>query len=283
MSRSVKMTVLGIISAMLLQGALLAEYVYLKDGQVIQGKIVSEDQKEITVQTKFQKKSIRRDDILRIMYGERKMEKVYLLMNDGTTRIVFKVDEDATQVIVREKEDSSKEISIPKTDIKQMSASEIVPLDPSIFVRCGVFGPVNSKGAKLKPTLGFFAGSDLNFQWINNVRIFAEAGYAKNKSSHKDLYMQFIPLQVSAIYDMPFESIHVMPRFGIGATVIDFDDGETEKTRSIAGTVLGGAGLVYEVMKRHFYIGLWVDYWVMRDKSSNLHGYTGTLEISYRF
>ncbi|HEY1405293.1 MAG TPA: hypothetical protein VF857_01665 [Spirochaetota bacterium] len=284
MSRLMRAVFVIVLGIALLPGALFAEYVYLKDGQVIQGKIVNEDQREIVVQTKFQKRTIRRDDILRIMYGERKMEKIYLLMNDGTTRIGYKVDEDATQVLIRESENSPKEISISKSDIKQMSGSEIVPLDPSIFVRSGVFVPVNSKGAKLKPALCFFAGSDLNFQWINNLRVFAEAGYAKNTSSHKGLYMQFIPIQVSAIYDITLShSFHIMPRLGLGATIIDFDDGEVSKTRSVAGSGVGGVGFVYEVVDRHFYVGLWGDYWLMRDKSSTLHGYAGTLGISYRF
>lgn len=283
MLRSVTCILLLFISVFFIYDTLYAEYVYLKDGQVIQGKIIKEDQKEITIETKFQKKTVRRDDILRIMYGERKMEKIYLLMNDGTTRIVYKVDEDATQVIVREQENSSKEISIQKTDIKQMSASEIVPLEPSIFVRSGIFGPVNSKGAKLKPTIGFFAGSDLNFQWIKNVRILAEVGYAKNTSSHDGLYMQFIPVQISGIYDIAFGKFHMMPRIGFGGTVIDFDDGETEKTRSFAGAALAGNGFIYEAVERHFYIGVWADYWLMRDKSSTLHGYCATLGASYRF
>jgi len=284
MSRSIRIILGFILGMALLQGALFAEYVYLKDGQVIQGKIISEDQREITVQTKFQKKTIRRDEILRIMYGERKMEKIFMLMNDGTTRIGYKVDEDASQVLIRDKEDSPKESSIPKSTIKQMSSSEIVPLDPSIFVRGGVFGPVNSKGAKLKPAACVFVGSDLNFQWINNIRIYGEAGYSKNKSKHKNLYMQFIPIHISAIYDFALShNFHIMPRLGLGGTIIDFNDGEVSKTRSVAGSGTGGLGFVYEVMDRHLYVGLWGDYWAMRDKSSLLHGYSGTLGISYRF
>ena len=82
-----------------------AEFIYLKDGQVLQGKIIGETQSEITVQTRFQVKKVSRNDITRIMYGERKMEKIFLLMNDGSTQTGFLVDQDAAQVIIRDRED----------------------------------------------------------------------------------------------------------------------------------------------------------------------------------
>ena len=273
-----------ILSAVLFSSIAFAETVYLKDGQVLDGKIIGETTNEITVQTKFQTKKISRDNILRIMYGERKMEKIYLLMNDGTTQTGFLVDQDASQVILRDQENSSQERSVPKSSIKQMSNSDIVPLDPSIFARSGVFAPLNSKGSKLNPSICFFAGSDITFQWIKNVRVMAEAGYAKNTGKSKGLYMQFIPIQASASYDIVLASnLHVWPKIALGTTIVDFNDGEGTKTRSITFSGNAGSGIVYEAVDRHLYLGLWAEYSYIRDKSANLHCVIGTAGVSYRF
>jgi hypothetical protein len=269
---------------LLFASAISAEMIYLKDGQVVQGKITAEGTNDITVQTKFQTKRINRNDILRIMYGERKMEKIYLLMNDGTTQTGFLVDQDASQVIIRDKEDSPKERTIPKTQIKQMSTSgEIVPLDPSISVRGGMFYPFNSRGAKLKPAAMVFAGSDFNVQFIRNMRFIAEAGWAKNKSKQKGVSMQFIPIQAGFIYDIAFSRFHIMPKATFGTSIIDFDDGEGDQERSFAFSSFVGAGFVYELSERHFYIGLWPSYTYMRDKSGNLHGIDASFGAAYRF
>jgi len=282
--RKICFTCLSFLFFALFLNVAFAETVYLKDGQVLDGKIVGETTNEITVQTKFQTKRINRDNILRIMYGERKMEKIYLLMNDGTTQTGFLVDQDAAQVIIRDHENSPDEHSIPKSTIKQMSNSDIVPLDPSIFVRSGMFVPLNSKGAKLNPALCFFAGSDITFQWIKNVRVMAEAGYSKNTSSNKGLYMQFIPIQASASYDIGLaKNLHLWPKIALGTTIINFDDGEGSKTRSITLSGNAGAGLVYEIVDRHLYMGVWAEYSYIRDKSANLHNVIGTAGVSYRF
>jgi hypothetical protein len=269
---------------LMLTGKVYAEMIYLKDGQVLQGKITKETQDEITVQTQFQKKTVKRSNIIRIMYGERKMERIYLLMNDGTTRTGFLVDQDASQVIIREKEDSPDEISIPKSQIKQMSASEeIIPLEPSIAARAGYFIPLNSKGAKLKPALCIFAGSDMNLKLIKQMRFMFEAGYAKCKGETQGLSMQFIPVLASVYYDISFRSFHIMPEISAGGTVIDFNDGEGESLRSLAVSGAVSAGFVYEIIDRHLYAGLWPEYFFMRDGSGNLHSMAITAGVSYRF
>lgn len=284
MNRIIRITVfVSILFAVSSYGA-FAEYIYLKDGQIVQGTIVSEDATGYSIKTRYQTKWIPRNDVIRIMYGERKLEPISLLMNDGSTINGFLVDQDAEKVIMRKKEDSPEETTVLKSTIRQMSGSEIVPLDPSIFVRAGVFAPLNSRGSKLKPAFCFFAGSDITFQWIKNIRLLAEAGYARNKSAHSGLYMQFVPVQASAIYDIRVAgNFHIMPKISGGVSIVDFNDGEGTKERSVAGMGGAGAGFVYEISERHLYAGLWGDYFVMRDKSALLHGYSATGGVSYRF
>ncbi len=262
---------------------LVAEMIYLKDGQVLKGRIIGETKNEVTVRTRFRTKRIRRRDIIRIMYGERKMEKIYLLMKDGTTRTGFLVDQDASKVIIREREDSSEEITIGKSGIKQMSISgEIIPLNPSFRVRAGYFYPLNSRGAKLKPAPCVFGGSDMNIQFIRKTRFILEAGYVISQGESEGLTMRFIPLTAGLIYDLPIGPFHLAPRLSVGTAIIDFDDGEGETSRSFAFASLAGIGITYELMERHLYAGLWPEYAVMRDGKGTLHTITLSLGITYR-
>jgi hypothetical protein len=143
---------IALCALMLIPALLNAEFIYLKDGQVIQGAIIAEDAQFYTVKTKYQTRKIARDDVIRIMYGERKMERVYLLLNDGTRDGGYLVDQDAEKIILRDTETSPKERIVLKSKVKQMSSSEIIPLEPSLTFRGGIFLPFNSEGAKLKPT-----------------------------------------------------------------------------------------------------------------------------------
>ncbi len=264
---------------------LYAEYLYLKDGQVIQGTIESEDAEGYTVKTKYQTKRIPRGDITRIMYGERKMEPIFLLMNDGSSKKGFLVDQDAEKIIIREKEDSPGEITVMKKDVRQISASEIVPLNPSVFVRAGWFLPLNSGGSKLKPAPVYFAGSDINFQYIANMRILLEAGYADCKSSNRNLDMRFVPLILSAryFYHIGSTSLSIIPGITAGVTLIDFNDGENSKYRCFAGTAGCIAGIGYEIVRNTFFVEGYSDYLLMSDRKKMLHTVTASLSFSYRF
>lgn len=265
--------------------ALHAEYIYLKDGQVIQGTVESEDASGYKVKTKYQTRWISRGDVVRIMFGERKMEPIFLLMNDGSSKKGFLVDQDAEKIIMREKEDSPKEITVLKKDVKQTSGSEIVPLNPSINIRAGYFFPLNSGGSELVPSPAFFAGSDINFQYIKNTRILFEAGYINCESSNDGLTMRFIPLMVSLkyYYSIGSTAFIVVPGISAGMTLIDYNDGENSEYRGFAGTAGCGLGLSYEIIRNNLYIDAGSDYLLFSDRKSMLHAVTGSLSVSYRF
>lgn len=265
--------------------ALRAEYLYLKDGQVIQGEIVSEDAAFYTVKTKYQVRKVARDDVLRIMYGERKMEPIYLIMNDGTTRKGFLVDQDSEKVIIREREDSAKEISIPKSEIRQMSAGEIVPLNPSIYLRGGYFIPLNSGGARLNSAPAIFAGSDMNFPFIRNTRVLIESGYINCDSPNQGMTMRFIPLLLSLKYHWQIGSspFTIIPGITSGITLIDFNDGENSEYRVFAGTAGCSIGAGYEFIRNTLYSSVTADYLLFNDREATLHTLTVSASVSYRF
>ncbi|MGL4370673.1 MAG: hypothetical protein ACRCUT_13525, partial [Spirochaetota bacterium] len=263
--------------------AAFAEIIYLNDGQVITGAVIAENADELTVKTAYQTRKIKRSDVTRILYGERTMEKTYFLMNDGTTMTGFLVDQDAEKVIIREKEDSKEEKIISKKLIKQMSGSEIVPLEPSIVVKGGAFYVFNSGGASLKPSYLVTVGSDINFRWVHNMRVGADVGFSRCSGKSDGLYMQFVPLLAGGTYDFAYSQFHIVPRLYLGMTMIDFDNGEGSSSRSFAFTADPGCGFVYEIAERHFYAGLWLDGSYMRDRSGALYGASGLVSRTYRF
>ncbi|HQO23143.1 MAG TPA: hypothetical protein PLM72_08700, partial [Spirochaetota bacterium] len=222
-------------------------------------------------------------EVTRIMYGERKLERIYLLMRDGTKMDGYKVDEDAEKVLIREKEDSPREISISKKNIKQMSQTEIIPLNPSINARIGIFYPLNSQGSKLKPAIGIYLGSGMNFQLIKDTRINFEAGFAKNKSEHSGLYMRFIPLTASMEKNINFGRLHLNPKFTLGGVILDYDDGETDPQREFAFLTGMGFSSAYEVIERSLFITCDIEYQLIFDKKGKLHCLLTTLGASYRF
>ena len=265
--------------------ALHAEYIYLTDGQVIQGTVVSEDKDYYTVETKYQTRRIARDEVIRIMYGERKMEPLFLIMNDGTVRRGFLVDQDADKIIMREKEDSPNEITILKKDIRQMSASEIIPLNPSVYLRAGYFYPFNSGGSELDGAPAYFAGSDFNFQFINNVRILVEAGFINCESSNPGLFMRIIPLQVSPkyYYSIGSTQFSLIPGISAGISLIDYDDGENSQYRGFVGTAGCSMGVGYEIIRNTLYTAVSMDYMFFHDGEEMLHSLMASFALSYRF
>ena len=262
---------------------LYAEYLYLNDGQVVQGKILSEDSESYIVETKYQRRKIKRSDVTRIMYGERKLERIYLLMRDGTKLDGYKVDEDAEKVIIREQENSPSEKTISKKDIKQMSGSEIIPLDPSVIIKCGLFYPIDSRGAKLKPAPAFYVGSGINFQFLKNMRINFEAGYVKNKSDNDKMYMRFIPMIVKADYNMGNGRLDIMPGIMFGGVILDYYDGETDVEREFAFIVGAGCNIDYEIIERTMFLRVFADYQMIADKKGRLNCLLGGGGVEMRF
>ena len=217
------------------------------------------------------------------MYGERKMEKITLLMNDGTTVKGFLVDQDAEKYIIREKENSPEERTIPKSQVSQTSGGDIVPLAPTVMLRGGVFYPLNSGGSKLKPSAFGMLSCDMTFRWIPKFRVLAESGFSRCSGKTSGLYEQFVPLLAGGVYDIAFGSFHLNPKLSLGTTMIDFNDGEGSSTRSFAFSASASIGFVFEAVDRHFYLGLWPEYYFMRDSSDMLHCAAATFGMGYRF
>ncbi len=259
-----------------------AEMVYLKDGQVISGKIISEDQLWITVQNKYQTVRFKRSEIKRIMYGDRKMEEVYIELASGDLLKGYMVDQDAVKVFYKS-DKNAQETTILKSTIARMSSQPFVPIDLGLMLRSGVFYPFSSGNSSLGAAPVILSSAGINLP-VKNLRLIVETGYYNSKSTeHDDQYMFFVPVTGNLVYDFSFGNFHLLPKLGAGAAVVKFDDGEGSDASGGTFNFVAGAGCTYQIIKRRLNAGLWLDYNLIADTSAAYHGVMATLSVEYRF
>lgn len=261
-----------------------SEIVYMKDGQVVKGQIVAEDAGTVTVKTKYQTRVIRKNHISRIMYGDRDLEEINILMNDGSTITGYLIDQDNNKVIIRKEKTSAKEIIIKKSDIKQMSQKKIIPLYPAVSIGVGMFYPFDSKGADLDAALMVTASMGFNLTFISNTRLLIEGGYTKPVSKTADgVSFLVVPVTLNLCYDLAFSSFHVVPRMGAGLSMCEFDDGLNSPTQGYDFTFIGGLGCEYELAERTLRIGVYCNYFLLKEKEASMNSITGMFGVSYYF
>ena len=172
---------------MMIDKTAIAEVIYLKNGKVINGAIVGETKKAIRVKTQDKTLRIKRKDVVRIMYGERKLERIFIQLKDNTLVDGYMIDQDSEKIIFRPDKDNPKEVTVMKSNIQQLSNERILMLMPEISIRSGIFLPVNTKeGSELDLGVIFFGGFGIRLPFIDNSRIQLEIGYVKNTSKYKD-------------------------------------------------------------------------------------------------
>jgi len=102
-----------------------AESIFVKDGRILEGKIIKENDSTVTIVTGTTRE-IDRKDVLRTIYHNSYKEKKYITTADGKVYEVFIVDEDNSCYTCREKLDSNIEIKILKEDIESISKKRVV-------------------------------------------------------------------------------------------------------------------------------------------------------------
>jgi hypothetical protein len=101
---------------------LKAEFVFLKDGSIIDGTIVSDAANSVTIrQTDKKIKQIPRGDIMRILYTKLRMGKIYIQKRDGKGLVAFMVDEDQDSYTFRKELNKPEEFVLKRGDVLFMS------------------------------------------------------------------------------------------------------------------------------------------------------------------
>lgn len=261
-----------------------AEVVYLKDGQVIKGAIIQEDDQSVTVQTKHKTWNIKREDIQRILFGEEEMELMYLLMNDGKVVKGYIVDQDNTKVIIRRDKDKAQEETILKKDIKQMSPEEIVLLEPEVAVLGGIYHPLNPGTSELKPSPYALLVTDFNLPYVRNMRIRIAAGFSDCTSAKYDqIKFKVIPVLFGAEYVFKLSFFSIVPHLSLGTAILDYDNGEGKTYRGYKGLGVAGLGFNFELIKNFLFVKTLVEYGIIIDEGTTMSNLFYTAGLGIRF
>ena len=103
-------------------GFLYAEFVFLKDGSIIEGTITGDAADSITLYTKEkQNKRIFRSQIMRILYTEFKLSRVYIQKRDGQGFAAYLVDEDRTTYTFRKELYKPEEFIVKREEVLFMA------------------------------------------------------------------------------------------------------------------------------------------------------------------
>lgn len=103
-------------------GSAGAETVFLKDGSIIEGRIISDAAGAVTVRDKDNKtRTVQRGNIMRILYTELFMGKVYVQKTDGKNVICYMVDEDRESYTFRKELFSPEEFKLKRDQVMFMA------------------------------------------------------------------------------------------------------------------------------------------------------------------
>lgn len=101
---------------------LYSEYVFLKDGSIIEGVITSDAAGSVTIRDKDKKiRQIPRTNIMRILYTELYMGKVYVQKIDGKNVICYMVDEDRESYTFRKELFNPEEFKLRRDQVLFMA------------------------------------------------------------------------------------------------------------------------------------------------------------------
>lgn len=90
-----KTGILVLALALMSSAAANAEFIFLKDGNIIEGKIIADEADTITLKTKAGREQvIERNRIMRTLYTNLNMSKLYVQKRNGESFVAYLVDED---------------------------------------------------------------------------------------------------------------------------------------------------------------------------------------------
>ncbi|MFC1669478.1 hypothetical protein ACFL20_03745 [Spirochaetota bacterium] len=291
----------------------MADIIYLKDGQIINGVVIKKTKKTLRVKGKYKTYTLKRSKIESILKGGRKLEKVYIQLKDNRLVDGYMVDQDNVKVVYRPVRDKPKEVTILKSNIQQMSNEKILMLIPEISFRSGILMPLTTKdGSNLDFGILYMGGFGLRFPFIKKSRVQFEAGYVKNTSTFSDyadverevvlytipilinyqythnLYEMFSGIKGSrpgsgGLWDSFLMRTYLFGKLGAGISYLNFYNGEGKRFQGIFGSVLTSVGFSFEIVKRILYVQLANDFLFIIDENAVLIPYIFTLSLNYRY
>ncbi|MBN1533579.1 MAG: fibronectin type III domain-containing protein [Spirochaetes bacterium] len=94
------------------------EYIFLKDGKILQGTVIGDTGAGLTVRDKERRiQRIPRNTISRVIYTDLYLGKLYVRLTDGNSFLGFMVDEDANSYTFRKELQSPDEFRVRRKDV----------------------------------------------------------------------------------------------------------------------------------------------------------------------
>ena len=117
--RKIAMTFIIILSAL----PLSAEYLFLTDGSIIQGRVVSETQSEVNFRSDDDREAriYPREQVIRVHYTEMSFNRIYLQLHSGESMSVFLVGEDRRSYTFRNELYKPEEFNVARADVLSIS------------------------------------------------------------------------------------------------------------------------------------------------------------------
>ena len=113
-----KTIIISILACVVFTLPVQAEFVFLKNGSIIEGKVTADSADSITVRDKENKeKLIPRNSILRMLYTSLKLGKIYIQKRDGEGIVAFMVDEDRDSYTFRKELNKPDEFVLQRSDV----------------------------------------------------------------------------------------------------------------------------------------------------------------------
>jgi hypothetical protein len=198
-----------------------AEFLFLKDGNIIEGSIINDTTSEMIFRSKDNKTlRVKREQVLRILYTELKMGKIYVqdkvfkdqrshVADVKTTSYTIKSSEQFDSIYIRAVDDMNAESEDTKARTKN-KIENIVDIQPSIIMPLGTFSKMAGTG------YGVSANYSMLFLINERILLTGESGfyYFKGKDYNSNdrfdsIFM--IPLMAGV-------SWHFEPRWNIAFT-----------------------------------------------------------------
>lgn len=102
---------------MLVAASAMAQSVFLKDGSIVEGRILTENDNFLTIKAGAGTKNIHRSEIIRTVYSNDYKTRVNVILMDGRTINGYVVEEGKDYYVVRKYLDSTKELRLVKSRV----------------------------------------------------------------------------------------------------------------------------------------------------------------------
>lgn len=198
-----------------------AEYIFTKDGKIIEGKIVGDRSASITIKTPAKNEIVKVNEILRIQYADLYLGKVYIRMTSGETQEGYIVDEDSSNLTVRKDITKPYEYKVPRSKVMFIARSNPTDLSWKV-VKSGIslkWNPPFVPGEKYRVYLK--TNSDKDFALTTET---SRLNYTiRAVKSNTKYYIYVTSMDAHGIESLPSELITVSTQD------ISFEDSGTDK------------------------------------------------------